>query len=262
MKILIQAAGYGTRLQKSLEILNDNSFNRISIDNKGISKALIPIKEIPVVQHLIQKLQNAGLDINDIYIITNQAFCSLFTDWAEKFDFPITNIINDNTACNENRLGSNKDTQFALDQKNIQDDIMILAGDTLFKNLNLNKFIKFAQSSANGAITYYEEFNQDIMVQKGNLIIENETLIDFIEKPSKPLSKFAYPSLCYLKQNVIKQLTTFLNEIPELSNNDAPGFFIQWLTKKGFKLKTFKILGRFDLGTLEDIEKANNEYTI
>ena len=37
MKILIQAAGYGTRLQKSLEILNDNSFNRISIDNKGFS---------------------------------------------------------------------------------------------------------------------------------------------------------------------------------------------------------------------------------
>lgn len=260
MKTIIQAAGYGTRLLTEVQALDSNPFATVTKKDIGVAKALIPIQGKPVVQHHIEQLQQINVPLDDIFIVTNQVFFPLFIDWAEKFGFPVENIINNGTTSNEGRLGSNGDILLTIEQKKLFDDLLILAGDTLYVNTDFGQFIKQGQTAKHGLVAYYHEPSEEKMKSKGNLIIEGDRLADFIEKPDPPVSQLAFPSLNYLKSSIFRLLPHFLEEVQSLSKNDGHGFFLQWLLKEEFVLNAVQIPGRFDLGTLEDCQKAEKEY--
>jgi len=266
MKVIIPAAGYGTRLDAELTVLPDknNIFDAIRPvwrQNKGVAKALIPIQNKPLIQHLVEQLISSGVMLGDVFIVTNDLFYQWFVNWAQSFDFPQDNIINDKTMSNKTRLGSNHDIALAVKQGQIDDDLLIMASDTLFKNLDLRKFLNFCATQNNSVITYYEELPER-MTKHGNLVINDDFLIDFVEKPAVPISNFAFPSLSFLKKEHLPLLVTFLQEALELAQNDGHGFFIRWLIKRDVKIAAYKILGRFDLGTLADWQKAEQEYQL
>ncbi|HLC63994.1 MAG TPA: NDP-sugar synthase [Patescibacteria group bacterium] len=262
MKIIIQAAGYGTRLLKELKTLADNPLASVTKTGLGVAKALIPIQGKPIIQHQIEQLTKAEVPLNDIFIVTNKIFFPLFLSWAKKNGFPIENIINNGSSSNDQRLGSNRDILLVIKQKQLADDhdLLILAGDTLYPKLDLKKFLEGCQNVETGVISYYFEPDREIMKKRGNLIIKNQQLIDFVEKPLEAVSQFAFPSLNFLKAPAAKLLPNFLKEVPDLKINDGHGFFLQWLLKRGFKLKALQIPGRFDLGSIRDLKRANQEY--
>ena len=87
MKIIIQAAGYGTRLLKELKTLADNPLASVTKTGLGVAKALIPIQGKPIIQHQIEQLTKAEVPLNDIFIVTNKIFFPLFLSWAKKNGF-------------------------------------------------------------------------------------------------------------------------------------------------------------------------------
>ena len=76
MKVLILAAGYGTRLYPLV---------------KDTPKALLEINEKPLINYILDRISNLN-GLNEVIIVTNDKFYSIFKEWAHKqkgFPFPI-----------------------------------------------------------------------------------------------------------------------------------------------------------------------------
>ena len=64
MKVLILAAGYGTRLYPII---------------KDTPKALLEINDKPIINYILDKLAEIG-GINEIIVVTNHKFYAVFVD--------------------------------------------------------------------------------------------------------------------------------------------------------------------------------------
>ena len=127
IEAIVLAAGYATRLYPLTE---------------NLPKPLLKVAGKPIIEHLIKKLESVDM-IKKIYIVTNDKFESSFRTWLNSCDVqkPI-GIINDGTKSNEDRLGALGDIYYTINKKNVDNDIMIIAGDNLFE-LSLNDVVNF-----------------------------------------------------------------------------------------------------------------------
>ena len=132
MRCILLAAGYGTRLKP----LTNNC-----------PKPLVKVADKTILCHITDKLADyAGDDFKEISIVGNAVGYDQLKSWeqskiSENFKYPLT-ILNDQTTTNETRLGPIGDIQFTIEQQNIDDDLLIIAGDNLFE-FDLQKFIQF-----------------------------------------------------------------------------------------------------------------------
>ena len=114
MKCLILAAGYATRLYPL---------------TKNFPKPLLKIKDKAILDWLIDDIKTSGA-IDEYVVITNHKFAAHFLDWAAgRPDDKIT-VVDDGTVTNETRLGAVRDIQFAIDSLGIDDDMLVIAGDS------------------------------------------------------------------------------------------------------------------------------------
>jgi len=260
MKIIFPVAGFGTRLLKDI---SSNRFSvklveeikRISKPGIGVAKALVPIQGTPVIQHSINKLLKSGISLNDIFVVANQAFLEFFQQWAKQSEFPLNNLISDKALTNETRLESCADINLAIEQANINDDILVIAGDTLF-NGDISGLINLNQETENDIVAYYKESSLETMVKRGNMILKDGYLVGFEEKPEKPKTLNAFPSIFILKKSTLPLFKDFANKNP----GSGYAHFIQNLVSKNHQIEGFEIANRFDLGNLNDCLRANKEY--
>ena len=143
MKVLILAAGYGTRLYAL---------------GKNTPKALLKINKRPLLNYILDRIKDID-GLNEVVVVTNDKFYSIFQEWAKKQTaFPRDiRIVNDGTKTPEDRLGSIGDIQFALDQVEMNDDVLVVGGDNLF-DYNIHDYIEFSR----------EIKNRDIDIDKSN----------------------------------------------------------------------------------------------
>ena len=107
-------------------------------------KPLLEVAGKSILERLLDKI-NVIDKINHVYVVTNSRFAQQYQDWVGSFQYnkPLT-VIDDGTTSNENRLGAIGDIQFVIEQADISDDLMILAGDNLF-DFELLDFKEFFQ---------------------------------------------------------------------------------------------------------------------
>src|SRR3989338_1932693 len=117
MDAIILAAGYAIRLQPLTE---------------DTPKALLEVAGKPMMEHIVGKIE--GLKIGKIYIVANDKFYQNFLDWLHNLNARVpVEVINDGTKSNEDRLGAVGDLNFIIKNKNIMEDIIVIAGDNLFE---------------------------------------------------------------------------------------------------------------------------------
>jgi len=66
MKVVILAAGYGTRLQRDIE--NDTTGNFKHLD--GIAKPLLPVGRCALISHWVQALTKTGC-VDTVYVVVS-----------------------------------------------------------------------------------------------------------------------------------------------------------------------------------------------
>ncbi|XP_075036130.1 uncharacterized protein LOC142097834 isoform X3 [Mixophyes fleayi] len=125
MKVIILAAGYGTRLLKDLQNANQERFAHLI----GVPKPLLSIGGLPLISYWIEAL-GAQEDTKDIFIVTNDIYYNKFKEWME--NYPSVTIISDGTSNNEERLGAVSCLQLVIEKFRIDDHIMVIGGDTIF----------------------------------------------------------------------------------------------------------------------------------
>jgi len=244
MKALILGAGYGIRLYPL---------------TKNTPKPLLTIAGKPVIEWTLQKVEKIK-EISEILIVTNQKFYQAFQRWEENYKTTKKiKIINDETTSPDDRLGAVQDIQFAIKNVNIDEDLLVIAGDNLFD-------MPFAE-----IITKYKKIKQPIIVLKnlkkipmslltqyGIATLNEENLVvDFEEKPPAPKTSLA--GLCFyiFPKNMLKYISIYLQKG---FNPDAPGYYIQWLHKQ-LKLYGIVIKGEwFDIGDIESYNQAEAYY--
>lgn len=240
MKCLILAAGYATRLYPLTE---------------NFPKPLLKVGEKTILDWLIDDLEKSKV-INEYVVISNHKFAHHFDDWAKDKAYRIT-VLDDGTTSNENRLGAVKDIQFAIDKLNIQEDVLVIAGDNVL-DFSLNSFVKYAMDKQTSCVMRYFEPSQAKLVKCGVLELDgNDKIINMTEKPEEPASNWCCPPFYYYTAEDTQKVQ---QGIDDGCNTDAPGSYVSWLCKKTDVYAMEMPGSRYDIGNLESYEKVQKEY--
>ena len=243
MKALILAAGYGTRLASVI---------------KDTPKPLIPVGDRPLVDYVVDKLQDITA-LTEIVVVSNNKFTPHFEQWAQSRGgrLPIR-VVNDGTNTPEERLGSVGDIEFVWKKETLLDDWLIIGGDNLFDG-DLSRFVDFAISKIPAVtIGIYDIHDIKAATKFGVLGIDAaQKVISFQEKPENPASSLITMCLYYFS----KETLVYLNEYLSVSKAvDAAGSYIKWLSEKK-SVYGFQFTGKwYDIGSIESLEEARAHY--
>lgn len=239
MKAIILVAGYATRLYP----LTLNT-----------PKALLSVRGKPIIDYIIEQI-NTVTAVDKIYVVSNHKFAENFTKWRETSQsWQKIKIIDDGTCSENDRLGAIGDIQYCVNKENIDDDCMIIAGDTLF-TFSLNKYYSFFTDTKSDCVCYTETDNETILKQGAVAILaDNGKVTNLIEKPAVIFSNKAVFAIYIYKRETMRLFKEYLNES---NNHDAPGYFTQWLSGKK-NVFAYMIDGDcYDIGTPEMYDKYN-----
>ena len=244
MRILILAAGYGTRLYP------------LTLD---LPKSLVPIGNKPLMNFLIEKIYNLKkiFIIEELTVVSNNKFYGYFLEWKKKY-MVNANIMNDGSNSPQDRLGAVKDIKFAIGNK--KDDWLVLGGDNLFED-DLVKFIELSYlKKPSPCIGLYDVADKKLASRYGVVKTDSrKKIVGFAEKPKNPFSTIIATCIYFFPKETLDFLDNFLSSE---TNTDAAGKYIAWLAKQtkvyGYTLKgNWLDIGQKD--SLIEAERISNE---
>src|SRR5881296_86808 len=143
MKVIILAAGYATRLYP------------LTLTQP---KPLLPVADKPMIEYVLDNLAPIG-GLDRIYVVTNAKFAAHFQQWADsyraskaKLDF---SIVNDGSTDDTNKLGAIGDLHLVLTRENVDDDVIVVAGDNLFSE-KLTDFGRYCREKKAPILAVYD----------------------------------------------------------------------------------------------------------
>lgn len=246
MKVLILAAGYGTRLYSLVQ---------------DTPKALLEINGEPLIHYILDKLESLS-GLNEVIVVTNDKFYAAFTDWARNrkaYRCPIA-IINDGTKTPEERLGSIGDIDFIIKKKRLEDDVLVVGADNLF-DYGLKEYVDFARSkSPCVTIGLYDVGDVKEARRFGVVGLDGHNKVtSFEEKPSQPKSSLIAMCCYYLPQNSLGLVADYL---AESGTADTAGDYIRWLHQKKH-VYGFQFCGKwYDIGSVETYKEAQEKFKV
>ena len=238
MKAIILAAGYATRLYPL---------------TRNFPKPLLKIKDKTIIDWLIDDLKDE--DIDEYFVVSNHRHIEHFEQWKKDKDSRIR-IIDDGTTENENRLGALRDMELAIDFGQIDDDVLIMAGDNVL-DFSLKKLVAYFRDKGTSCVMKYEEKNIEKLRRSGVARVEDDLIVEMQEKPLDPKGCHIIPPFyIYKKEDIVLLKQAIENGV----NVDAPGSFVGYLCSLR-KIHAMDMPGlRYDIGNLESYEKAKEEY--
>lgn len=241
MKCLILAAGYATRLYPLTE---------------NFPKPLLKVQDKAILDWLVDDIDAAGI-VDEYVVISNHRFAQHFEDWAKTKTQKIT-VVDDMTSTNETRLGAVCDIQYAIDQLQLDDDMLVIAGDNVL-NFSLTRFVQYAGEKKTSCIMRYYEASEQKLTKCGVVEVDaSDRIIGMEEKPAQPKSHWCCPPFYYYSREDVKLVA---EGIRSGCGVDAPGSFIAWLCTQT-PVHAMEMPGkRYDIGNLESYEQVQKTYT-
>ena len=170
MKCLILAAGYATRLYPLTE---------------NFPKPLLKVGEKSILDWLIDDLSQTGL-IDEYVVVSNHKFAPIFEEWANAKRSTLNaqlSIVDDGTSTNETRLGAVRDIQLGIEARNIDEDLLVMAGDNLL-SFSLKGFLDYAIEKRTTCIMRYYEPDEQRLHKCGVTEVDDKGLILSMEEKS------------------------------------------------------------------------------
>jgi glucose-1-phosphate thymidylyltransferase len=237
MKGILLAAGYATRLYPL---------------PKDKPKALLAVAGRPILDYIVDEM-NTIPDMDQIIVISNHRFFDQMEEWSvlrneqQPSDKPIL-VIDDLTVSDEDKLGAIGDISYCLKKLQIDDDVMIIAGDNLFTYKLRDAWQKFRERASDmiliQTLPEQEEASRFAIVS----VDDEGYVVDMVEKPEIPKSRLAaYATYFYLRET----LPLFEEYLAGGNKPDAPGNFPAWLHKRK-RVYAYEFSGMcIDIGTPE-----------
>jgi len=251
MKCLILAAGYATRLYPLTE---------------NFPKPLLKVGEKTILDWLIDDISTIAVDgnispegerlVDEFIVISNHKFARHFKQWAASCK-AVVSVVDDMTDSNESRLGAVKDISFAIKEKNVKDDMLVIAGDNVL-DFSLTRFISYAKDKKTSCVMRYYEADEKRLSKCGVLKIDSDDrILEMEEKPQKPESNWCCPPFYFYRS---QDAALIDKAIEEGCGVDAPGSLVVWMSSK-VTVHAMEMPGsRYDIGNLESYRQVSETY--
>lgn len=242
MNCIILAAGYATRLYPLTE---------------SMPKPLLKIGNKTILDWLVDDLNQSGA-IDRYAVVSNHKFAEAFRQWAEekKSAVPI-DVLDDMTESNDARLGAVNDMLFAVRERNLTGETMVIAGDNVL-DFSLCRMIDYFQEKQASCIMRYRE--PDMRRRQSSGVVEvdgQDRILSMEEKPQNPKSEWVTPPF-YLYTG--EDFALLEQALADGCGADAPGSFPAYLCRKR-PVYAMEMPGkRYDIGTLESYEAVQKSY--
>jgi glucose-1-phosphate thymidylyltransferase len=253
MKTIVIAAGYATRLGEL---------------TKNFPKPLLKIGNSTILGRMLDDIDTIDA-IDEHIIITNHKFAGIFSQWAkdrgewrevrgERIPCKPITIIDDGTETNETRLGAVCDLLFAMEQLQIDDDLLVVAADNLLF-FSFQEFVDFAKAKGTSCIMCHEQPSIEKLQRTGVVELdENNKVLGMEEKPEVPKSHWAVPPFyIYLK----KDLDLVRHSVENGCGKDAPGNLAHYMVSHTPIHAWPMTAGRFDIGSFDTYYQALRLFT-
>lgn len=240
MKCLILAAGYATRLYPLTE---------------NFPKPLLKVGEKTILDWLVDDIDQSG-EIDNYVVISNHKFAHHFEQWAKTKKQNVI-VVDDGTESNETRLGAVMDIQYAIEKLNLDDDMLVIAGDNVL-DFSLRRFVEYAKQKNTSCIMRYYEAETKRLMKSGVVTIdETDLVLRMAEKPSNPESNWCTPPFYYYSKEDARLVK---KGIEAGCGTDAPGSYISWLCTQSVVHAMEMPGSRYDIGNLESYEQVQKTY--
>ena len=240
MKCLILAAGYATRLYPLTE---------------NFPKPLLPVAGKPILDRLIEDIDRAGV-VDEYVVISNHKFADIFCQWAKGHPQKIT-VVDDGTSTNETRLGAVRDILFAMDALQLDDELLVIAGDNVL-DFSLTEFLAYAKQKGRSCIMRYWEHDEKKLRNFGVVTVDaDDRIVNMTEKSPTPATNWVAPPFYYYTKEDARLVE---KGIAAGCGVDAPGSYIAWLCKQTTVYAMEMPGSRYDIGDLVSYERVQKEY--
>lgn len=242
MKNIVIAAGYATRLYPLTE---------------NFPKPLLKVGERNILERLLDDIDPLP-EVDEHVIVTNHKFAPIFEEWLKSTNYtkPIT-IIDDGTSTNDTRLGAVRDLLLAIDRRNIDDDIMVIAADNILE-FSLKGFVDFFKEKGTSVIMCHHEPELKKLQRTGVIAVDGDMkVLEMQEKPEVPVSNWAVPPFYIYSKS---DLPLIKNCLENGCGFDAPGNLAHYLADASTLHAWPMPAPRFDIGSMDSYKEAQQKY--
>jgi glucose-1-phosphate thymidylyltransferase len=247
MKLIVLAAGFATRLYPL---------------TLHTPKPLLPVAGKPMIEHVLGAV--SGIEnIDHVYVVTNGKFASHFEAWAAGYTrlhprLGLT-IVNDRSTDDATKLGAIGDLAFVMQQHQIDDDIVVVAGDNLFST-GLDGFGTLAARLRAPILAVYDVGDLEQIKKYNSIQLDAEgRIVFFEEKPQAPTSTLTGIALYYYPASTLPLIDQYLREG---NNRDQPGRLVQWMYPRT-PFYTWLVPGIwYDIGSAETLNEADRVFRV
>lgn len=248
MKAIILAAGYATRLYPL---------------TKDKAKALLPVQGKPIIDYIVEQIETLPA-VDHIYVVSNHLFYDQFIAWSrqrqaaqtDRIKVPLT-IVDDGSSSENDRLGAIGDIQFCIEQVQIEDDLLIIAGDNLFTYALRDAWQAFEQHHADMILARRMPESKDLKRFAIAEIDQDGFVTGLEEKPAEPKTDIAVFATYFYRKDTLPLISQYLDSGQPA---DAPGHFPAWLySRKPVYVYLFDGIC-IDIGTRESYEDVRTTF--
>ncbi len=244
MKVLILAGGFATRLWPLTE-------NR--------AKPLLLLDGQTILAHILKKIPK---DFETI-LLTNKKFESDFQKELQKLERSEVQIFCEDAHSDKEKLGAVGAVSMVLQHFQIEEDVLIVAGDNLLPELQITQLFPGSNEAKVAVREVEDEYEarkfgvieiSDFGTRNAELENKSEFVIKgFEEKPEHPKSKLVSTGFF----GVGKELLPILHDFARREADSLGGVFTEFLAK-GKKLLAVPVGGEwFDVGSFETYLEAH-----
>ena len=218
---------------------------------KNKPKQLLNLAGRPMLDYVIDSLIN--LDLDRIIVSVNSFFAPQFQDYLDSnTGFKNVELFVEESDSEDQKLGALGALNLLFKNKNLKGPVFIAGGDNL-SDFDLTKMVAVYNESKSDVIGLFDVEDVELAKLYGIADLEDNRIIDFVEKPSTPPSTLAATAYWLLSESGI---ANFFSYISEGGDRDAMGNFLAWNVKRN-SVNSVSFKGNwYDIGSLDSYSEA------
>ena len=218
---------------------------------KNKPKQLLNLAGKPMLGYVIKSLNN--LDFDRIIVSVNSFFAPQFQEYLDSnVRAKNVELFVEDSDSEDQKLGALGALNLLFKNKNLRGPVFIAGGDNL-SDFDLTKMVTVYNKFKADVIGLYDVENIELAKLYGIADLEDNKIVDFVEKPISPLSTLAATAYWLLSESGIANFFSYINEG---GDRDAMGNFLAWNVKRNSVYSVSFKGNWYDIGSLDSYSEA------